>query len=594
MRSRFHKMAELTTARKETLRAIALDRGIPPLGRKSDILATINKFGTPFGIDPSLPLSEKILQMTSVSNYMIAKHLSIPTSDLRDKKITRNKLLEILFDEELDEESEKVLEYSKLSLARLKQLSGTNTAIKSDMIRRLLHGTDRDEVTQEILTGLGALKFTLIDPIPQPRQLKEIGKVPFSVVGAKTAISQSRDPRKIPIDLLVGIANDYVLFRRKLKDTEIVDIAVNAIQYPVLSSWQNIKKYLKDKKPEDLVNVAFALGYPDLSKSQLDFLFSRGYVLGVEREKEISEDLRNILIELYGDDFYSEMNDDEPNRVQWVQTFIEWDSLPLRDLIEQTRDKGVSINPLNPDYLDDIPLYLDVDKYSIDINDPPALDEESLARYSDYALIDFFPQAPYRRQLLIDDFIAYWEREKYFYHDGKFYKGRLDAHEEIVDGIDYNTLGLDELIDLSFWVKDNNEILQGILDEIKTYIQSAEIEGLPDDLPEGTDVILRSLRNLGSVAYGGGGSVPREPNVVNEDLYDVEYGNYKNSVANFESKEILDQMPLIDIRKLRLSSSASIGNVTERGLDHRVFDSTNFYLILYYNELDDLVTMARR
>lgn len=584
-------MADLSSARKSTIENVALSRGILPSKSKNETLSSLNRFSTPFGIDPSLPQYEKVLHMTGISNYQIAKYLTIPTKSI----VSRQDLLERLFEEELNEDSVKVLDYSKLSLARLKQLSGSNTMIKADMIRKILFGKEDTGLLQTMLTTIVALKFSLIDPVPQPREIKETGKTPFSEIGAKNAISQSRDPKNMPIDLLRGIVADYLLFPRKVKDEDIIEILRDVIRYPVQTSWLKVKKYFKDKKPEDINQLANLMGYPGLDKKQLEFFFSRGYVPGIVQAKQLSEELAIVLTELYGEDYEIAIENESPNVNQWIQTFIEWDGLPIAEIIPMAHDKGVSINPLKPSYVEDIPLYINVDKYAVDLESPPELTTESLLRYSDVALIQFFPQAPYGRENLIDAFIEYWSTERYFYYNDAFYKGTLGSHVRIDEGIDYDTLGFEELMDVSFWVNvASPNILTTVLQNIKIMIQGAEIDNLPEGVPEGTGDILRALRKFASVSFGGDGAVPMEVGLVDGEAYDIEYERYRQLVTNFEDKSILDELPLIDIRSLNMSSSSTIGGILTDGLDYRAIDSANFYLMLYDDQLDDLVTMARK
>lgn len=585
-------MADLVTAQKRTLENVALSRGILPTGSRNEILGALNQFSTPFGIDPSLPQHEKVIQMVEVSSYQIAKYLMVPQKDVMQKKITRRELLERLFNESLNEISLKVLEYSQLPLARLKKLSGEDTMIRTNMIRKLLIPKKGTELVNDIANTLASLNFEVIEPVPSAKPIKNLEKAPFSIKTAKVAISQSKDPSEFYDELLEELVEEYIIFPRKIKRDESVEIMKDVIRYPVLPAWFNIRKFLKGKKLDTLQELASFYGYSGLDKKQIEFFFSRGYVPGIEREKQLSDELNNILIELYGDRV--SVQDDTDTHQQWIQTFISWDGLSVNELLPLAEEKGISINPYLPkSYLNDIPLYLDVDKYVIDLENPPRLEIEDLAHYSDRALIDFFPQAPYGRENLINSFIDYWEDERYFYYDGKFYKGVLDSYEEIIEGIDYNTLSISELIDLSFWVNDNQEIRQAILDEIKNAIIDAQIEGIPDSLPEDIEELLYTVRRMTIAGFGGNGAVPLEPGLMDEITYDIEFENYSRILNEMETKDVLYTLPMFDFKTLTLSKR-TLGSAIEKAIEYKFFDTVSLYLILFYEKLDDIPTMARR
>lgn len=556
------------------------------------MLVALSKFQTPFGIDPSLPLYEKVLHMSEIPDYLIARYLGIPINIMRQRNMTRQQLLEDLFKKELDEKSKEVLEYAKLPLATLKQLSGVNSGVKADMIRKILFPPEGDELLQEMKKTLLSLKFEIVSPAPEPKDIKPLTKVPYTPKLALTSISQGQDPKQIPLELLEDLVKNYIIFRRKLKKETVYDIMIDVAKYPVLPAWPNIKTYLQDKTFELLQQLASTFGYPNLDKRQLEFFYSRGFIPGFESVQQVSRELDVVLTEIYGPNWREEIKNETPLRVEWVQTFISWDTLSTEELVKEMANKGVDVHPDDPrSYVKDISLYLDVELYSIDIDNPPYLDIDSLLKYSDRALIDFFPQAPYGREKLIDEFITYWEVERYFYHKETFYRGSLDSNEIIEDGLDYDTLSLKELIDLSFWVRDNSEIRTNILDEIKDMVSRMDLD--VEEVEEDIEHILYCIRRIASSAFGGDGEVPLEASQSNERLFESEMETYHNLLNNLEDKGILTKLYLFDFRSMKFSSRTTIERSLRKGIDYRLFDSANFYLIRFYDVLDDLPMIAR-
>lgn len=586
------KMKELSTVQKGVLESILLSRGMIPFGSKEDMLVALSKFQTPFGIDPSLPLYEKVLHMSEIPDYLIARYLGIPVNVMRQRNMSRQQLLEELFKKELDTKSKEVLEYSRLPLAKLKQLSGVNAGVKADMIRKILFPPEGNELLQEMKNTLISLKFKIASHVPEPIELKPLTKVPYTPKLALMAISQGQDPKQVPVELLEDLVKNYLLFRRKLKKDTVYEIMTDVAKYPVLPAWQNIRNYLQAKPFELLQQLAGTFGYPNLDKRQLEFFYSRGFIPGVESVQQVSRELDDSFTEIYGPNWREEIKNETPTRYEWIQTFISWDSLTTTELIKEMKNKGVDVNPDDVrSYIKDISLYLDVELYVIDLENPPDLDIESLLKYSDRALIDFFPQAPYGREKLINEFIAYWETEKYFYNEEKFYHGFLESNEVVEDGLDYNTLSLEELIDLSFWVKDNSEIRADILDEIRAVISEMDFD--IEDVEEDIEHILYCIRRIASAAFGGSGEVPLEASQSNDLLFETEVETYHNLLNNLEDKDILTKLYLFDFRTMKFSSRTTIERSLRKGIDYRLFDSANFYLIRYYDVLDDLPTIAR-
>jgi len=552
------------------------------MGVKDELVERLNNSPGPFGIDLNLPQEEKVLQMIGISDFAIAKYLNID-------RIDRHKMLEMLFSIKLNKKSEKILELSTLTQQRLEQMTGERSLAKADMIRKIVLRKKFPQLIESLAEQLNNLGFTIIET-PEKRDLKPLTKKPFTEVGAKASLSFGQDPSGIPAPLLYSLVEEYILFKRQLKDPKVYELAREIVTDPPLKNWNIIKKFLINKSLEDLTELAALYNYPKLTKEQIEFLFSRGYLRDVE-QITYSERLQPL--------FEIVKTKDEK---KWFEKLVGWDSLTDDELIEAAKANGISIQ-----YPDGVELfweeameYSSVKLFKISLEDFPELDEEVLKEYSDMALIEWFPRASYGRTTLIDEFIDYWSIPKYFYHDNLYF-GTPSEFEEI-DEPDFSSLELMDLIDLSFWVRDNS-LLRIILDEIIKIInvidkEESELpsqEAINDDSLNMEEIFL-AIREMGIVSIGGriNEPIPNERKKVDEDLYN----DVKNTLIEKLAKtpdEIIGNLPLVDIISLKLRSK-SIKTLLDPDFefDYNLIDTGNFYLALYYDKLpDDVVTLAR-
>jgi hypothetical protein len=291
---------------KGSLQRVSLSRGVSPIGTRQQLIERLSANKGPFGINNDSSQEEKVLSLIGISDYQLSRYLGVNIEP-------REELLSKLFDEELSEESLRILSLSQTPLKGLYTLAGTSLLPKAGLIRVI---TGMQETPSEFIERtqeqLEALDFKIVDP-PEPIEPKPLTKTPFTPAGTRKLISDGVDTRKIPVSTLRSVVGDYILFPRKLKDSEVQRIVFNAISEPVNPMWPAIKNLLSTKKISDVEELVRYWGYENLTQEETEFLFSRGYLRNVVRAgalsiEEASERLLNLLDSRYkGDDLITSL-----------------------------------------------------------------------------------------------------------------------------------------------------------------------------------------------------------------------------------------------------------------------------------------------
>ena len=584
----------LKTLPKKALQNISLSRGSNPIGSHQTLVERLSRSDRkgPFGIDLDAEQEENVLALIGVSDYQLNRYLT-----LEDKE-PREEMLEKIFNEPLTKLSREIISYSRLPNRVLKKLAGNDFLPRSELIKIILNlrGTPPEfiENLQKQLSGLG---FIIKDP-PEELIPKPIDRLPFTPAGVRQKISEGFDLSTVPISSLRQVISDYLLFPRKLKDNDVVRIIKNVGTEPVLPIWPTVKRTIEDKKFEDLQELASYWGFDKLGKEEIEFLFSRGYLRNFKRAEEFPlDEASDLLIELLSEKYLEEDEEDlhkalrrlSDSEKEWLKVLFELDTLEFDDLIRVAQTHGISISYINniDEFWTNAFNYANVNtSLSLTLNKFPRLVDKNLQKYSDFALIQWFPSAPYGRNKLIKKFIKYWEKEHWFFHDGSFYFGdwyKFEKREEP----NWNDLEFEDLIDILGWLNFQPILRGNVLSAINWKLSEIDLaeQGLisKEEIPVEMKELFLEMVSTGTLSAGAEptGPWPTEYGETNEEQL-KEGINRVRGFLDLYIDEVLEKFPLISLKTLDLSSK-TLKSLRKKKPDWKWVETGVFYLNIYFS-----------
>lgn len=560
-------MSKLSNLSKSSLIRTSLARQLPVSGTKKEIIGRIEGTG-PFGINLNSSQEEKILSLFGISDYQLRKYLYAGPEDDRET------LIEKLLNEELTEKSVEILMFQKTPLKTLQKLAGNNFLNRPDLIRKILN-LKPIESFRDLDQKLSDLGFSLI-LTPEKIEPKPLTTKIFEKQGLRRAIASGQNVSTVSIEIIEEIVDDYLLFQRELTDEEMIEIVMEAIISPVLQNWKIIRDFLKRKTFADLQLLVESWGYPKLNETKLEFLLSRGYLRGINRQ--ISSEL-----------FLNFIDKNEVENPKFIEFLKKFDELEPKNAITFAESNQISLSWKNPEksikqFWENAELYIKVNT-DLKLNLQNLSDsEKDLKKYSDFELIKYFPSAPYNRKKLVKKFKKYWEDDKWFFIEPNFYFGN-SKHYEQKEQPNPKDLSWEELIDLVGWL-NNQKILRGnFLVEICRRIKDLDMEVNVQEYQR-TNLLKEFLQILflvGGLGIGSEsvGEFPNKYLQVNEELLVSGLKRIKDSKNNFD---FLDQMPIVDLVNLTFLEETLNDEIIA---DHYLIETAVFYLAKIF-ELEEV------
>jgi hypothetical protein len=375
-------------------------------------------------------------------------------------------------------------------------------------------------------------------------------------------------------------------------------IVSKTVTDPVLPNWQIIKTALSEKKFEDLQELAKFWGFDDLGREQIEFLFSRGYLRNFTRTVEFPlDDASDLLIELLSERYLEEDEEDlvkalrrlSKEEKEWLTVLFELDTLDFEDLVRVAKTKGISISYVNnvEEFWINSFDYFRVDSnLSLELGKFPRLVDKNLQKYSDFALIQWFPSAPYGRNKLIRKFIKYWEKEHWFFYDNSFFFGSHYRFEKTAEP-NWNELEYEELIDILGWLNFQPVLRGNVLMELNrrmSEMDPVEQELLSrEEIPIEMKDLFLEMVSTGSLSAGAemSGTWPNEYRAPNEELLKEGIGRVR-AFADLYDDEVLTKFPLVKLKTLEFSSK-TLKSLKKREPDWRWVETGVFYLNSYFS-----------
>lgn len=566
-----------------------------------------------FGLPDDLSQEEKIIRIAGYSQIPLRRYIEKNNADY--PTINRqtplldvvSELFENLYGETLTEKSEEVVALLTLSAAELKKRSGYPTWERARQIRFLMGmNISSDENIRQLKERLENYGFK-IEITPSPRNPEKPEHYPFSDAGMIKAINQGKDVSDASISRLSSILGEFSIFEFDidLTEREIRDFVKELAIYSPLPSYKKIKSILNRKPRNELDMLMGLYGYPGLDIKDLNFFFTRGYIVGVVNYELANEDLQDAIADSYdgtlpsGEDFKNLPENESAD----ISRLIYWNTLSPEELYEVVKSRGISIPyPDTDSFWKESMVYTYIDYLkTFDSDDRPPL--KNIGKYSDQVLLKYFPNAPFGRKALIKAFKSSWTNEKIFYLDG-YKKGDWENWESIDP--DWENETHENLINIIPWLgvgpeknppgspqagspQDPAEVHGNELTRINTIILSRigkmnpEELGLPkrDELPNDFVRYLNTIVEIVEFEYGSS----EDQRVRERAPPKIDTEDQKKMIKKYTdilTKKFLRRFPLFDMISLEKLEDNTLYDVLNSEYDWLFLESAIFYLALYY------------